>query len=225
VEYTLDPTPWLGADAWLVEASLLEQPIQSSPPWTLSVRTGKVLWQRSTYYWLARYTTPELPEGADLAVEFAEPSADIDLHDIQLILGLQAAGTPEDLRAGHREDGASPFAVQLVFDQDYNLIDAGGNHLDAYREVLALYPGQGLDRVVALLDDAWVQYEFDNEWGLSVVNADDPAAIPSRDEGRPATPGPLGTWRRENGFESTDDSGARMAGTRRFSSTTSEPGG
>lgn len=201
----MDASGWLGASTWVVEASINSVGSDSRGIGTLQITIEDQLWNRPSYYWLGKYETPLLLPETELTVEFAEPSRKVEVDSRHKILVLQAAGTPDELGAGARDDGASPFATLLIFDESYQLLDAGGGYYEAYSEILSLYPGRNLENLIQLLDDAWVLHEFDNEWALAVRSSPDPANAPDRSEGRPATPGPLGEWRVDHKFETPLD--------------------
>lgn len=194
-----DPTASLGGVVWIVDGEVLGLGSGPHGSQTLEVRVNDVLWRRDYYFlWGERFDTPVVESGSTIRVTVFERSTKADLAG-RMFLGLDADGTPEEFAAGVDADGLSPYGLRVAFDPDWNLVEAPHGAFDAVSEVLDLYPGQGLERVVALVDDAWVGLEAENEAAMAEMAAADPAKAPRFVP--PATPGPLGQWRRAHGYE------------------------
>lgn len=84
----------------------------------------------------------------------------------------------------------------MIFDSNWSLLEAGGAYTSTYSEILAKYP-PGEAGVRQLLADARVTTVYDNDLEAAAALASGAGSAPSR----PATPGPLGEWRRTEGFE------------------------
>lgn len=196
-----DPSDWIGAASWVVGAEVVSHTTDGDPLDELELAIRDVVFAQDEYYWLARFPVPELEAGSRLRVELAEPSQSVDLTGHEVFIALQASGTPDELRAGTREDGALAYSAILVFDRDWNLVEAGGGHFDTFTEILAEYEPVDRSAVLALIADARVTHEHDNEWAIGVIESDETEEAPERARERPQTPGPLGEWRRARGFE------------------------
>ncbi len=188
-----DATGYLAATTWVVKAEVLQQ--DDLPPGYryLDLRIDDVLFEKPSYVSWVEYPTPDLPVGTVLPAMLVAPSTGVDLEGQQVFAALQAAGSPEELKAGKPEgDGVRPYAVIMVFDPEWNLLDAATGYFDQYSEVYALY-GKGKDAVLALIGDALAARE-----ARDARNEAAEAGLPAPDV---VTPGPLGEWRRAKGFE------------------------
>lgn len=195
-----DPTFALGASQWVVEGRVMDQG-GTKDLRLLDLRVDDVLWTRDVYYWIGvKYDTPPLAPGAVLAVDLPEPSTKTSLTDQTLIFVLQAAGSPDELAAGRGAHDEVVYSARLVLNRNWELIEARNYTLGAYQEVFSMYPGSGLDRLVALLDDAWPEYAASNE---SFIAESQLPSGEGSEASTPAaalqTPGPLGEWRRARG--------------------------
>jgi hypothetical protein len=197
------PTRSVAMTQWLVRGQVVNQKHWGPSGYELTVQVSDVLWTRDYYYWIGkRYDTPEITAGSTLKMSFADPTLGRDLEGRTLIMGVQAAGTPEELAAGTGEHLEWVFSVRLVFDSDWHLIDAANGGLNVLREVLRIYGNPGQDRVVALLNDAWVGYAADEAFIASKETA------PEDGTKRPVpttAPGPLGEWRKAHGCDSVPE--------------------
>lgn len=208
-----DPTFALGASQWVVEGHVVDQGGTKNLR-LLDIRVQDVLWTRDVYYWIGvKYDTPRLESGSVLTVDLPEPSTRTSLTDQTLVFVLQAAGTPDELAAGTGVNGEVVYSIRLVLDKNWNLVEARNYTLGAYQEVFDMYPGSGLGRLVALLDDAWPAYASSNESFIAVGGSE-----ASTQAIEVQTSGPLGEWRRAQGCESariaqtsSDDLAAWMA--------------
>lgn len=196
-----DPTSWIGATAWLIRADIVAQEDVREETRHLDLVVKDVLFQSPTYFWLNEFQTPALVADEKVLADITLPSTRIDLLNQSVVVALQAAGEPADLEAGVRSnDGERSHSAILILDAKWNLIEAGGNHFEVYRNVLQLYPSNP-NGVLSLIADASVKLNADNEAFLAErdLTPDELEAVP--DQPRALTPGPLGEWRRANGFE------------------------
>ncbi|GIU91509.1 MAG: hypothetical protein KatS3mg011_0415 [Acidimicrobiia bacterium] len=191
---TRDATGYIAATTWLIEADVVAQ--EDVPPGYryLDLVVTDVLFQKPVYVSWVEYDTPDLPVGTRIPAMLVAPSTKVDLKERRVFVALQAAGSPAELERGVTEgDGLRAYAVIMVFDDQWRLIDAPTGYYDQYAEVYALY-GQGRDAALGLITDA-----------LAGRKARD-ARTEALEAGLPApeatTPGPLGDWRRAKGFES-----------------------
>ena len=194
-----DTTGFIAATTWLVEADVTYQ--QDGLPVVgigvqflgreLDLEIVDIVFQRSEYEWSGEaFSTPRLSPGQHILAHVSAPSADIGLEGRRVFVALQAAGAPDELEAQvRRNDGKSPYAVIMLFDDQWRLVDAATGYLDQYAEVYALY-GQGRDAALALIADA-----------IAGREARDEAVAAGRRPLEVTTPGPLGEWRRELGVE------------------------
>ncbi len=196
---TEDATDYLAATTWLVEADVVAQ--EDIPPAYryLDLVVTDVLFQKPVYVSWVEYETPELPVGTPVPAMLVAPSTKVDLKGRRAFVALQAAGSPAELERGVTEgDGLRAYAVIMVFDEQWRLIDAATGNYDQYAEVYALY-GQGREAVLGLIADA-----------IAGRKARD-ARTEALEAGLPApeatTPGPLGEWRREKGVEGPPSEG------------------
>jgi hypothetical protein len=193
-----DPSGWLGGTTWIAAATVSDTGSgQSSGSLELRLSDVKVLSAYPVYYWLGEYRTPSLDDFHPLWVELTIRSARHDYRSMRVHLVLQATGAPEELVSGRRVDGALAISVLMILDEQWTLLEAGGGYTEVYTELLELYgePGQGT--VEALIADARPGIEWANRPG-----APNPEG---QDEPRPPTRGPLGEWRRAQGYETTNE--------------------
>ncbi|GIU91578.1 MAG: hypothetical protein KatS3mg011_0484 [Acidimicrobiia bacterium] len=195
-----DPSGWIGAVSWVIEADVVSHSGGGGVD-ELEVVVRDVVFARDDYYWLGRYPLPALEAGGTLKVELSGPTQGIDFTGETVILAVQAAGTPDELAAGVRRDGGLSHSVVMVFDNTWSLVEAGGGHYQVYREIWSRYVPHDGGSLIRLLDDARVQLAYDNEQVLAAEETDGGRPDRDRFENRPSTPGPLGEWRRERGFE------------------------
>lgn len=184
----LDTTDYIAATTWLVEADVTYQ--EDIPPGYRYLDLGvvDVLYQKPVYTSFVEYPTPEMAPGMDVPAMLVAPSTKVDLEGRRVFVALQAAGSPDELKRGVTEgDGLRPYAAIMVFDSEWNLIDAATGYFDQYSEVYALY-GKGEDAVLALIGDATAARKEADRLG---------------DRRLVRTPGPLGEWRRALGVEGT----------------------
>lgn len=209
-----DPTSGIGATQWTLEGQVTEQSKVNGIGTLIDVQVSDVLWTRDVYYWIGqKYDTPQIKSGSSLEILLPGPSASADMRDRSLIFVVQAAGTPEELAAGKGTHFVAVFSAHLVLDTNWNLIDARNGTLDTFREVQDLYPGQGLSRIVSLVDDAWSGYSARNETHPTSQQADQGGQGVATASVTTTTPGPLGEWRRARGCESagqTQDVAAQL---------------
>lgn len=120
----------------------------------------------------------------------------------RFIFALQPAGTRADQLAGVQENGAPVLSVAMIFDEGWTLLEAKTNQTALYRELLALYGPPSLATVRALIDDARVVADWWASHAPDVLDEPDAPELDLRSlPPRPSTPGPLGEWRRVNGWE------------------------
>lgn len=197
-----DPTGWLEIVAWVVAADIIEER-EGRPGSELELRLANTE---------LLHTTPTHPHHSRLDfTEIGSDWANLNVHDSgrsylgeRVLLALLGTGTRAEQLAGEQENGALVLAVVMILDEDGNLLEAVSRNTELYRELLALYGPPGLDAVISLVDDGRTLAI----WSANRVDPDDPDN-PDFDPGplppRPATPGPLGEWRRANGWESDPD--------------------
>lgn len=191
-----DHADWLGGATWVVTATVDDTRAGwSAGVFELRLTDVEVLATHPVYYWGAEHRTPAFTEAGD---GWAQLSVGTRLRaptGQRVHLVLQATGEPDELAAGRREDGAPAIGVILLLDEDWRVLVGAGGHTRQFAELLALYGTPGLDAILALTADARVHIEWSNR------QPSDPAL----EEPRPTTPGPLGAWRRANGWEHDPD--------------------
>lgn len=194
-----DPTGWIGSTAWLVEAEVLNQPSGN-----MDLRIIEVLYQSPTYFYSGKYETPNLAPGTDLPIALDQASTRVGLEGTTIYVAVQAAGSPAELEALKRaNDGRRSHAAIMIFDPDWEMIEAGGGHYDKFNEVYRLYTeGDGMARVLALIADASARLSASNDRALEENQMTPEELEASSSWTLPPTPGPLGEWRQSNGYES-----------------------
>jgi hypothetical protein len=196
-----DPTNWLGATAWVVEARVTSQDDASRQRRHIDFVVLDVLYQAPTYFWSGEVATPTLVRGETVLAVIPQPSTEVDLVGETVYIALQAAGDPSELEAMVRStDGERPYVATLIVGSDWNLIEAAGEHFDVYREVLALY-GKGREALLSLIADASVPLRASNRAALRESEMSEEELEQSSPIPVPTTRGPLGEWRRANGYE------------------------
>lgn len=201
-ERGVDPTSYLGATVWLLEGTVESLEVPTSRQTLLTVRVDKVVHSEDHYFWGGvQYPLPMVDPGDFLEVDIRLPFGDPLNRDQSYVFAVQAAGVPADLAAGKRSnDGALSHAVVAVFDGDGQVVQAALHPVEPIREVLALY-GRGPDAIRGLIGDAHqasvtqnLQYAAHKGLATEQLSKSPPPA-------EILTGGPLGEWRRENGWE------------------------
>ncbi len=195
----VDTTDYIAATTWLVEAAVKAQTDGPGAPQIglrvvarqFDLEIVDVLLERPEYGWQGEvFPTPHLQTGDAVQARISAPSSDVDVEGRRIFFALQAAGDPAELEAQiRRNDGERPYAIIMMFDEEWRMIDAATGYLDQYSEVYSLY-GQGRDAALALIADATAGRE-----------AKDEALAVGRQPLEVTTPGPLGEWRRALGVE------------------------
>lgn len=180
---------------WVVTATVTEETVLPSGPSWVELRLDdiEVHSVTPTYFSLGEHPLPSL---GDLGQAWGEVWAELTVKQREasyvgerVHLVLLGSGTPEELAAGRREDGARSVGVIMLLDRAWQVLEGGGGHGRQFAEVLALYGEPDLDALLRLLADARVAAEYSIRTGINAR------------EGGWQTPGPLGEWRRANGWE------------------------
>jgi hypothetical protein len=201
-----DPTGWIGATAWLIRAEVAGQADVRKETRHLELMIQEILYTSPTYFWLESYPTPPLAPGATVQADVTLPSTRTELRGRQVFVALQAAGDPVDLEEGTRAvDGERSYSAILIFDTNWRLIEAGGQHYDAFTEVIDLYGQQGPDHVIALINDAAGRLQSENQRFLAERDRSTEELASAASTPLGPTRGPLGEWRRSKGFEGSQE--------------------
>lgn len=215
--FTIDPTSRLEASTWLVSGVVVKVDDVGFGHSRLTIDVGSVEVLSDTYrHFDLVYVTPSFPTiDGQATVEHYEPETSIDLVGRDVHLLLQAFEPLDMVLAG---EGTG---VVAIFDEAWVPIEASGydGTVQALRDLLPAY-GQSPDAVKSLIADAQAgrtardlarAQAAEREAAENAILVWDDDTTADLDDQfpltatPPTTPGPLGEWRRANGWEVVND--------------------